>query len=142
MHRINWEQYALELAKTASLRSEDIYQKVGACALSHDNRVLGVAYNGLKSGKNVDSVFWDDRDKRRPFMIHAESNLLSLFSRNEARIIAITLLPCCSCAKLICAWNIEKVIYNQEYDNVDAVNTKEIFDFYGIELKKMDYLDK
>lgn len=142
MYRINWDQYALELARTASLRSEDPYKKVGACALSHDNRVLGVAYNGLKSGKNVDYSFWKDRDKRRPFMIHAESNLLSLFSRNEARVIAVTLLPCCGCARLICAWNIEKVIYNEEYENVDALHSKDIFDFYGVELKKITYLDK
>ena len=83
MSRINWDQYALELAKTASLRSEDVYRKVGACALSYDNRVLGVAYNGLKSGKNVDSFFWENRDERRPFMIHAEANLLSLFPRDS-----------------------------------------------------------
>lgn len=142
MSRIDWSQYALELAKTASLRSEDPYKKVGACALSHDNRILGVAYNGLKSGKNVDFEFWKDRDKRRPFMIHAESNLLSLFLRNEARTIAVTLLPCSSCARLICAWNINDVIYNEEYDNDDALHSKDIFNFYGVNLKKMDYLNK
>jgi len=142
MHRIDWPQYALELARTASLRSEDPYRKVGACALSHDNRILGVAYNGLKSGKNVDFEFWKDRDKRRPFMIHAESNLLSLFSRNEARIIAVTLLPCSSCARLICAWNINDVVYNEEYENDDALHSKDIFTFYGVNLKKMDYLNK
>jgi len=142
MHRIDWDQYALELAKIASIRSEDIHRKVGACALSHDNRVLGVAYNGLKGGKNVDDSFWEDRDKRRPYVIHAESNLLSLFSKDEAKVIAVTLLPCSSCAKLICAWNIEKVIYHEEYDSEEAIFTKRIFDFYNIKLKKMNYLDK
>lgn len=142
MHRLNWEEYALELAKTASLRSEDPFRKVGACALSHDNRVLGVAYNGLKSGKNVDPEFWVDRDRRRPYMIHAEANLLSLFTRNNCRLIAVTLLPCISCAKLICSWNVQKVVYNEEYDNADAEHTKEIFDFYNVELKKMAYLNK
>ena len=142
MSRINWDQYALELAKTASLRSEDVYRKVGACALSYDNRVLGVAYNGLKSGKNVDSFFWENRDERRPFMIHAEANLLSLFPRDSAKIIAVTLLPCSSCARLISAWNIEKVIYNEEYDNIESLNTKDIFNFYGIELKKVNYMNK
>jgi dCMP deaminase len=68
------------LQRTASLRSEDPFRKVGACALSKDNRVLGVSYNGLKSGFNVDSSFWNDRDSRRPYMIHAEANLFSLFS--------------------------------------------------------------
>jgi len=137
MSRLNWEQYALELAKTASLRSEDPFRKVGACALSKDNRVLGVAYNGLKEGKNVDSLFWKDRDKRRPYMIHAEANLMSLFNRNECGLIAVTLLPCASCAKLICAWNIPRVVYLEEYDNIDASHTKEIFDFYNIECVKL-----
>jgi dCMP deaminase len=142
VHRIDWDQYALELAKTASIRSEDLYRKVGACALSHDNRVLGVAYNGLKAGKNVGDSFWQDRDERRPYVIHAESNLLSLFTKKEAKVIAVTLLPCSSCAKLICAWNIDKVIYNEEYDSEEAFFTKKIFDFYNIKLKKMNYLDK
>lgn len=139
MSRLNWEEYAMELAKTASLRSEDPFCKVGACALSHDNRVLGVAYNGLKSGKDVDQEFWKDRDKRRPFMIHAESNLLSLFTRNQCKILAVTLLPCASCARLICAWNIEKVIYIEEYNNSEAEYSKEIFDFYKIKLEKINY---
>ncbi len=138
MHRLNWEQYAMELAKTAALRSEDPFRKVGACALSHDNRVLGVAYNGLKSGKTVSSEFWNDRDFRRPYMIHAESNLLSLFQRNQCRLLAVTLLPCASCARLICAWNVESVIYSEEYENSDAEHTKKIFDFYNVELKKTE----
>jgi dCMP deaminase len=138
MSRLDWEEYAMKLAQTASLRSEDPFRKVGACALSHDHRVLGVAYNGLKSGKNPPQEFWNDRDERRPFMIHAESNLLSLFTRNQCKIIAVTLLPCTSCARLICAWNIEKVIYCDEYDNSEAKYSKEIFDFYNIELKKID----
>lgn len=137
MQRLNWEEYALELAKTASLRSEDPFRKVGACALSKDNRVLGVSYNGLTAGKRVNADFWNDRDKRRPFMIHAEANLMSLFNRGECSLVAITLLPCVCCAKLICAWGISKVVYLEEYDNVDAYHTKEIFDFYSVQYKKL-----
>lgn len=137
MQRLSWEQYALELAKTASLRSEDPFRKVGACALSKTNRVLGVAYNGLTAGKEVNAEFWNDRDKRRPFMIHAEANLMSLFNRGECGIIAVTLLPCVCCAKLICAWGVPKVVYSEEYDNVDAIHTKEIFDFYDVEIEKL-----
>jgi dCMP deaminase len=137
MSRLSWEKYALELAKTASLRSEDPYKKVGACALSFDNRVLGVAYNGLQSGKNVDASFWEDRDARRPFMIHAETNVLSLFSRNECGLLAVTMLPCSCCAKMISAWNIPKIVYFEEYNNIEAEYSKDIFDFYGIEVVKI-----
>ena len=129
--RISWERYALQIAKVASLRSEDPYVKVGACGLNKENRVIGVAYNGLASGKTVDPIFWKDRDKRRPFMIHAEANLLSLFQKNECHLLACTLLPCSSCATLIAAHGIKKVVYNNLYNK--DLKGLEIFDFYGIE---------
>ena len=44
--RPSWGEYALSLAQTAATRSEDPYYKVGACALSADNKVLGLGYNG------------------------------------------------------------------------------------------------
>ncbi|MEY5134925.1 MAG: hypothetical protein RL709_626, partial [Pseudomonadota bacterium] len=81
MSRISWEEYALRIAEVAALRSEDPFVKVGSCALDYSNRVIGVAYNGLASGINVPDTFWSDRDARRPFMIHAEVNLLSLVKR-------------------------------------------------------------
>jgi dCMP deaminase len=134
--RISWNKYALNLAIEASKRSEDPYRKVGACALSFNNRVLGVAYNGLVSGKNVRKNFWKDRNQRRRYMIHAETNLLSLFERGECRLIACTLLPCSYCARMICAWGIPEVIYKEEYDN-DAEGL-EIFKFYNVKVKKAD----
>jgi dCMP deaminase len=135
--RVSWEVYAANLAKSASLRSEDPFRKVGACALGFNNRVLGVAYNGLQSGLDVSDDFWHDRDKRRPFMIHAETNLLSLFSRDECRLIAVTLLPCESCARQIIAWNIPEVVYISEYENECADNSKKIFNFYNIKLTQI-----
>jgi len=133
--RSSWEQYALELAKTASLRSQDPYQQVGACALSHENMVLGVGYNGLAAGKDVDDAFWKDRDNRRKYMLHAEANCLSLFKRGEARLIAVTLLPCSYCATMIAAYNIPLVIYSQEYER--DVQARDIFNFYKIKLLKI-----
>jgi dCMP deaminase len=128
--RISWEEYALRIAEVASLRSEDPYKKVGACALDKDNRVIGVAYNGLAPGLSVDPTFWDDRDKRRPYMIHAEANLLSLFKRGECNLLACTLLPCSCCASLISAYNVKKVVYKEEYTRDNA--SLQIFNFNGI----------
>jgi len=133
--RVTWETYALHLANCAALRSEDPYLKVGACGLSYDNRVLGVAYNGLKSGKKVKGAFWKDRDERRPYMVHAETNLLSLFKRNECKLLACTLLPCENCARMIAAWNVPLVVYGEEYPR--AGKTKDIFKFYNIKFTKI-----
>ncbi len=129
--RITWERYALELAKTASLRSEDPYVQVGACALDFEHKVLGLGYNGLAPGKEVEKHFWDDRDERRPFMIHAEANCLSLFRSGECEILAVTLLPCSSCATLIAGYKIKKVVYQEIYKR--DIKAIKIFDFYQIE---------
>jgi len=129
--RINWDEYALSLAHVAKLRSEDPFRQVGACALDHENRVLGVAYNGLKSGTVVSETFWSDRNKRRPYMIHAEANLLSLFKKGECKTIALTCSPCSACAALIVAHDIKRVLYCEKYE-MDETGL-DIIQFYKIE---------
>jgi len=133
MQRISWDKHALLLAWAATCRSEDPYIKVGACALGFNHEVLGVAYNGLAPGKNVSEEFWVDRDKRRPFMIHAETNLLSRIHPGQAKMIAVTLQPCTYCAQAIASYGIKKVIYTLKYD-FDKKGL-DILDFYNIEHK-------
>jgi len=132
----SWEEYALEIAKTASIRSEDPFVKVGACALNHENMVVGVGYNGLASGKDLD---WENfsRDERRPLMIHAETNCLSLCKKGEVNILAVTLLPCSYCANMISAYGINTVVYESEYEQEDFDFIKGIFDFNDIKLIKI-----
>ena len=134
--RISWEEYALRIAEVASSRSEDPFVKVGACALDYNNRVIGVAYNGLASGINVSDNFWDDRDKRRPYMIHAEINLMSLFKRGECKLLACTLMPCSCCASAIAAYDIKTVVYRDVYARDEQA--LEIFRFNGIECKQIN----
>ena len=130
--RISWERFAIEIADTASLRSEDPHRKVGACALNHQNMVIGVGYNGLALGKDAPSDFWLDRDARRPYMIHAEANCLSLCKKGEVRLLAVTLLPCSYCATLIASYGVEKVVYRDTYPHDNKAF--EILSFYGISL--------
>ena len=132
-NRPSWEEYALELATTASIRSEDPFLKVGACALNHENMVIGVGYNGLASGVDLK---WENfsRDERRPLMIHAETNCLSLCKKGEVNILAVTLLPCRYCANMISAYGINKVVYRDDYEEEDIELIKGIFDFNNIEL--------
>jgi len=139
-NRLTWSEYALNIAEAASLRSEDPYVKVGACALDHDYRVLGVGYNGVASGKDTGYDFWRDRDSRRPFIIHAEANCLSLFKRGECQILAVTLLPCSHCATMIAGYGIGQVVYRDEYEKDEGA--KKIFDFYGIRYRKIKKTEK
>jgi dCMP deaminase len=135
MSRIGWDEYAMVLAEAASLRSEDPFVAVGAAAFDKNNRVLGVAYNGLAPGKVVNDVFWADRDGRRPYILHAETNLLSIFKRGEGHTIACTLLPCSCCARQIIAHDIKKVLYRDVYTK--DMGALDIFKFYDIEVKRI-----
>jgi dCMP deaminase len=65
-------------------------------------------------------------------MIHAEANCLSLFRKNEARMIAVTLLPCRYCATTIASYGIKKVVYGEVYEK--DLEAEKIFEFYDIEL--------
>jgi len=136
-NRPSFEEIALETAKIWSLRSEDPYKKVGACILNEEGRVLSIGYNGLPTKFNLKKGFWEDRDKRRRYMIHAEINALSLIKKSDKPyLLACTLLPCSSCATSIISYGIKKVIYSEEY-HLDK-NSLDIFMFYGVQLKKYE----
>lgn len=133
--RISIPQYAMALAHVASLRSEDPYRKVGAAALDFDNRVIGTAYNGLAPGFDAPEGFWDDRDGRQKFMLHAEVNLCSLFRRGEARIVATTTMPCTSCMQTLSSYGIKEIYYGEIYKTSEAPAIAEAYDISLIQVK-------
>lgn len=118
--RISIPKYAMALAHVASLRSEDPFRKVGAVAIDFDNRVIGTAYNGLAPGYNADPEFWADRDARRKYMLHAEVNLCSLFTRGNVKLVACTTKPCTSCMQMLCAYGVKEVYFRDDYPESEA----------------------
>ena len=135
--RISIPQYAMALAQVASLRSEDPFRKVGAVAIDHANRVIGTAYNGLAPGFNADADFWIDRDARQKFMLHAEVNLCSLFTRGSVKLVAVTTKPCTSCMQMLCAYGIREIYYRDDYAGSEA---DALAAMYGVKLEAMtDY---
>ncbi len=135
MNRLTIPEYAVALASVAALRSEDPFRKVGAVALDANNRVIGTAYNGLAPGYEAPEGFWDDRDARQKFMLHAEVNLCSLFVRGAAAIVATTTKPCTSCMQMLAAYGVLKVFYRDDYPKSEA---DVLAMHYGIELTQID----
>ena len=129
MKRLDWEEYALELARVASERSEDPFVKVGACVLRSDNSVAGLGYNGAPPGINIK---WNSRDQRRKRVIHAEVNALRYATPGECSLLACSLLPCNDCLKMIASYGISKVVFSKVYelDNTSLHLAKE----FGIQL--------
>ena len=132
--RLTIPEYAMALAHVASLRSEDPFRKVGAVAFDFDNRVIGTAYNGLAPGFNAQSDFWIDRDDRRKYMIHAEVNLCSLFTRGNVKLIACTTMPCTSCMQMICAYGVREVYFRDDYPDSEANAIAELYSIQLIQL--------
>lgn len=131
MARLSIPEYVMALAHVAALRSEDPYRKVGAAALDADNRVIGTAYNGLFPKFDPPPGFWESREERQKYMLHAEINLCSLFKRGEARIVACTTMPCTSCMQALCAHGVKTIYYGDGYARSEAPS---IAAMYGIEL--------
>lgn len=135
MKRLSWEEYALRLAETAKLRSEDPFFQVGACALRADGSVASLGYNGPPPKINID---WSDRDQRRFRVSHAESNCLRYCKPGEVEILACSLSPCVDCLKQIASFSIKTVIYGQKYER-DPLAFK-IAEEFGIELRKIEII--
>jgi len=135
--RISFEEMAIKVASVVKDRSEDPYKKVGVCVLNKEGRILSVGYNGLLSKQQISNDFWEDRDERRKYIIHAETNALSCITRyDEPYILASTLLPCANCAINICSHGIKHVYYTEEYHKDQLAY--EIFDFYKVSLEKLN----
>lgn len=132
--RLSWEEYALELARTAARRSEDPYVTVGACVLREDRTVAALGYNGAPAGVVMD---WSDRDARRLWVIHAEVNALRLVRPGEGSLIATTLAPCVECLKMIAAQRIRRVVFGSTTERYDTNNIEFIAKAFNIELVQL-----
>jgi len=127
MDRLDFDKYAIQLAKTASLRSEDPHRQVGAVALNQSKKVVGIAYNGVPSGFEMPTELLNDRDKKRPYMLHAEMNLCSLFKYGEVETVAVTCFPCRYCFINLISHGVKRVIYEESYTDPE---TLDIASFY------------
>ena len=133
MSRLNWQEYGIELAKTAASRREDPFVQVGCGIFRPDNSVASLGYNGAPPGINID---WSDRDERRKRVIHAETNALKHIKPNEADRMFVTLMPCGDCIKNAASYGIKQVFYIKVY-NLDETARNLALEF-GIDLKQIN----
>ena len=55
--RISWDDYFMQTAQLASVRSPCERLKVG-CVLVKNNRLISMGYNGFLAGTNHKSIVW------------------------------------------------------------------------------------
>lgn len=107
------DEYGMQLAKTASLRSKDPSTKVGAAILRTNGTDAGTGYNGAP--RNVDDEYWMNgpRERKLAVTLHAELNAI-IHSQDPSldgyTIYIYPLPPCCHCASIIAQSGIKRVV--------------------------------
>lgn len=148
---INWNEYFLALAKISAKRSKDPNTQVGACIVSKQNRVLGIGYNGMPKGNDVDFPWSKDSNKasevKYSYVIHAEINailnsILPLNTVEDAKLY-VSLFLCSNCAKVIAQTGITTIYFDDDkyHHTEDSAISRFIFEkskIKTIQLKKFN----
>ncbi|MEY4333329.1 MAG: hypothetical protein RLZZ196_2072 [Bacteroidota bacterium] len=121
----------MDLAKIAATRSEDPWCKVGAIAIREDGSIAGVSYNGAPPNIEID---WSNRDERRKYVVHAETNLLRYVKPKECKTVAVTLAPCFDCLKNLASYGVKVIYFLDYYDQCDKKELHKMAKLFKIEL--------
>lgn len=111
--------------------------KVGIVAVRGD-RIVAHGYNGMPSGMNNKCEF-DDVDKTKPEVLHAEENLAAWAARKgiplENTDVYITRTPCLNCAAILVQCGISKLYYAYEHPHGNGLR---LLDEAGIPYERVD----
>jgi len=112
----------MTMAETIAQRSHHSTFKVGALIVTSDNtQVLSLGYNGNAAGmSNVPQ----SEEPGCSGLLHAEINALLKMDYNNPKdkVMYLTLSPCVNCAIAIINSGIKKVVFKEQYRNIDGIN--------------------
>lgn len=116
---ISWAEFYMNLAICCSLRSKDPKTGVGCVIVDREGAIISCGYNGNPVGIPDDSEIWRDEEKKKNFVVHAESKAFINVDRERCRggMVFVTLFPCVECAKLIISYGIAKIVYWSDRSN-------------------------
>ena len=122
IYRPSWDKIWMTMAETIAQRSHHSTFKVGALIVTTDNtQVLSLGYNGNAAGlSNVPQ----SEAPGCSGLLHAEINALLKMDYNNPKdkVMYLTLSPCVNCAIAIINSGIKKVVFKEQYRNIDGIN--------------------
>ena len=122
IYRPSWDKIWMTMAETIAQRSHHSTFKVGALIVTSDNtQVLSLGYNGNAAGmSNVPQ----SEEPGCSGLLHAEINALLKMDYNNPKdkVMYLTLSPCINCAIAIINSGIKKVVFKEQYRNIDGIN--------------------
>lgn len=127
--RDSWQKHFMDVAKLVALRSTCLRRNVGAVAVK-ENHILATGYNGSPSGHAhcldvgcIRQAALVPSGERHELCagVHAEQNIICQAAKFGIKIEGATLycthLPCSICAKMIVNAGIDKVVFENGYDD-------------------------
>nr|WP_197709354.1 deaminase [Tessaracoccus timonensis] len=140
--RPTFDELGMATARLWGTRSADAKVQVGACLLDHNNRVVGVGYNGRAAGEPNER---ESMEQGLSGFIHAEVNALLAANWNgEQHTLYVTHEPCATCARLIVnSRRVRRVLYASPYKEQNRVAAQlpsgaEILRAAGVEVSAFD----
>ena len=121
------DRYFMDVAIRTARMSYANRAKVG-CILTYNNRIIATGWNGQPSGMDNCCEYYDENNTitTLPTVIHAEANLISFCAKYGIKMngstLYLSLSPCITCALLILQTGIKRVVYNNEYRNIEGIN--------------------
>ena len=129
----------LEMAKIWAKNSYCERRQVGALIVK-DRMIISDGYNGTPSG--FENICEDESGKTKPYVLHAEANAITKVAKSsnssEGATLYVTSSPCMECSKLIIQAGIKRVVYCDEYHNLDGIA---LLNRAGIEVVKIEAED-
>ena len=126
--RLELDEAYLQMAEVWGRRSKSNRKQVGALLIK-DRQIISDGYNGLPAGDEPDVCEYRKSDGElvtKPEVLHAESNALMKLAANggpgtKGSTLYVSLSPCKDCAKLIHQAGISKVVYREQYRDLNGI---------------------
>jgi dCMP deaminase len=119
-HVDTWDEYFLNIAVAASIKSKDPRCPVGAVIVSKNKLLLSSGFNGLARGFHDDVQILNDAEEKLRLICHAEYNAIINAARIggsslEGTTIYVTKFPCFACCNAIVQAGIQR-IYTHDHE--------------------------
>ena len=111
---MDWDEYFLQIAETAALKSKDPSSKMGCVIVDSKKRVVSLGYNGLIQGADESKMTITERPMKYYFAIHSEMNAL-LFAHQDLTGCTIynRVATCDNCLKYCLQAGIKRFVYRE-----------------------------
>ncbi|MGD9978633.1 MAG: cytidine/deoxycytidylate deaminase family protein [Bacteroidales bacterium] len=129
----------LQMAKIWAKNSYCKRRQVGALIVK-ERMIISDGYNGTPAG--FENICEDENGITKPYVLHAEANAITKVAKSsnssEGATLYVTSSPCIECSKLIIQAGIRRVVFCDEYHNLDGID---LLKRAGIDVVKIDNED-